>query len=270
MKRPPKNDSGSGQDGGVRVVERVAQILEALSTSKPLSLKEIGETCGFAASTAFRLLDTMQRAGLVEREPVSKRYQLGRMLFRLVANSKPRKDIIAAAHPVLQALAGTTDEDALLAELHGMVAVFIDRVEGSHPLKIVDMIGRPEPLYYGAFRKCLLAYQDDEWIERYVKGITFRKLTRSTIASPSALWKEIARIRAQGYATSYGEWIPEAAGIAAPVFDYTGRIRAAIHLLGPLSRINPETASEYLPAILSAAEQVSVAIGAPKSPPGHQ
>lgn len=266
MKRASKDDKLHNRDGSVRVIERVAQILETLSSHESLSLKEISDTCGLAVSTASRLLDSMQRSGMVEREHFTKRYQLGRMLFRLVASSKPRKDVIAAAHPVLEDLAGKTGEDALLAELHGTVAVFIDRVEGSHPLKIVNMIGRPEPVYYGAFRKVLLAYQDDEWITRYVKGITFRRLTRTTIGSASALWKEIEQIRAHGYATSFGEWIPEAAGIAAPVFDYTGRIRAAIHLLGPVNRINPRTASRYVSDIRRAAEQVSVAIGGQKPP----
>ena len=251
-------------DGNVRVVERVVQLLEAVSGREGTSLKELSERCGLPVSTTSRLLDSMQRTGLVEREPMSKRYQLGRMLFRLVGNNEPRKDIIAAAHPILESLALATSEDALLAELQDGSAVFIDHVEGSHPLKIVGVIGRPEPLHHGAFRKVLLAYQDDQWIAEYLKGIAFRKLTKSTITSAAGVWKEVRKIRAQGYATSFGEWIAEAGGVAAPVFDYTGRIRAAVHIVGPISRLNSRTAVRYVPQVIRAAEQLSTALGGPR------
>lgn len=253
-------------DGSVRVIERVVQLLESLSGGAA-SLNALSHQCGLAMSTTARLLASMQSTGLVERDAASKRYELGRMLFRLATNNKPRKDILSAAHPVLEALAERTGEDALLAELQGSTATFIDHVEGPSPLKIVGVVGQPGPLHYGAFRKILLAYQDPEWVADYLKQIKFQKLTRNTLGSAAAVLKELRKIRKQGYATSFGEWMDDAGGIAAPVFDYTGNVRAAIHIMGPIFRLNAKTADRYIPKVVEAAQQLSTAIGGPRQAP---
>ena len=66
--------------------------------------------------------------------------------------------------------------------------------------------------------------------------------------------RKLSRIRKHGYATSFGERIADAAGIAAPVFDHAGHFRAAIQLAGPVTRINKRTAKGFIPAVLLAAE----------------
>ena len=109
-------------------------------------------------------------------------------------------------------------------------------------------------MYVGAFRKVLLAFQSDDWIENYVRTLNVTKFTPSTICSAIELLAEISRIRKHGYATSFGERIADAAGIAAPVFDHAGHFRAAIQLAGPVTRINKRTAKGFIPAVLSAAE----------------
>ena len=266
MAKAQLSDNTSG-DGSVRVIERVVQLLESLSGGAA-SLKTLSDQCGLAMSTTARLLASMQSTGLVERDAASKHYELGRMLFRLATNNKPRKDILSAAHPVLKALAERTGEDALLAELQGSTATFIDHVEGPSPLKIVGVVGRPGPLHYGAFRKILLAYQEPEWVADYLKHIKYQKLTPNTLGSAAAVLKELRKIRKQGYATSFGEWMNDAGGIAAPVFDYTGSVRAAIHIMGPIFRVNSKTADRYIPSVVEAAQQLSSAIGGPRRVPG--
>lgn len=260
MKPTVHENSSAKGDSSVRVIERVVQLLEALSDGAA-SIKQLSDRTGLAMSTTARLLESMQRTGLVERDAVSKQYVVGRMLFRIVGTSKPRKDISTVARPMLEALAKETGEDTLLAELQGVTAAFIEHVEGPSPLKIVGVIGQPGPLYYGAFRKVLLAYQSEDWIEDYLSSIKFRQLTRATLANAEAVRKEIARIRKQGYVTSFGEWMDEAGGIAAPVFDYTGKVRAAMHIVGPISRLNTATADKYIPMVVKAARQLTVALG---------
>ena len=53
------------------------------------------------------------------------------------------------------------------------------------------------------------------------------QLTEKTMVTPEVLRAELDRIRSDGYAISNGEWILDASGIAAPIFDQTGEILAA-------------------------------------------
>ncbi|MCD6732438.1 MAG: IclR family transcriptional regulator [Burkholderiaceae bacterium] len=249
----------------IRILERVSVLLDAINERDSCGLKELSDACELAVSTTSRLLDSLAELGFVERERETKRYRLGPKLFRLVATSKPRRDIVSVVHPVLEWLVKKTGEDAGLAELQGTHAVIIDRVDGGHALKIIDVLGHPEPLHCGGFRKVLLAYQEDAWIESYIANLRFEKYTSKTIVGGQALWREIKRIRKQGYATSYGERLADAGGIAAPVFDYTGNIRATIQIVAPVTRLTPRNVKRYLEAVISAGRKASELLGGPLS-----
>ena len=252
--------SGNGKKD-VRVVERIRTLLDTLSERGACSLKEMSEASGLAISTSSRLLDSLELHGFVEREPQTKRYQIGRTLFRLAATNKPRKSLTLTIHPVLEWLTQKTGEDSGLAELHGTHAVIIDRVEGGNPLKIIDVITQPEPLNCGAFRKVLLSFQDDAWINAYIKTLAFKKYTPKTITSAAQLWREIARIRRQGYATSHGERLRDAGGVAAPVFDFAGNIKAAIQIVLPSMRMTPGATRQYVRAVVRAGQEATALLG---------
>ena len=254
----------SGNDvKDVRVVERIKALLDLLSKRGSCSLKDLSGESGLAVSTTSRLLDSLEHNGFVERDRETKRYQLGRTLFQLTATSKPRRSLTATVHPVLEWLSEQTGEDSGLAELHGTHAVIIDRVEGGNPLKIIDVIAKPEPLNCGAFRKILLAYQDDAWIDGYVGTLVFKKYTPKTITSVAGLRREIALIRKVGYATSYGERLRDAGGIAAPVFDSTGSIKASIQIVMPAMRMSPSATRKYIGAVVRAAQEATALLSGP-------
>ncbi len=238
----------------VQLVSRIASILGALSEREAASLVEISSAAELPLSTTSRLLESLEREGFVERDYASKRYCLGSRLLSFAAGSRPRQDLASVLHSAIETLAEETGEDTGIAELHGKYAVVIDRVEGRHALRIIDVINRPEPLYCGAFRKVLLAFQNDEWIEDYLRATPLVPFTPDTIRSKAELRREIAKIRQQGFATSFGERLADAAGVAAPVFDHTGKIRAAIQLAGPKTRINAKTARRYVEAVKKAGE----------------
>lgn len=241
----------------VQVIARIGSILDAIGESQAASLKELSDAANLPISTTFRLLSSLQQEGFVERESTTKKYCIGRRFLRLATGARPRRDIASLLHPFLEELSADTGEDTGLAELQGEHGVFIDRVEGAHALRIIDVISGPEPLYVGAFRKVLLAYQPEEWIEAYIGAIKFVKFTPSTLTSQKELRAEIARVRKQGYATSFGEKIADAAGVAAPIFDHAGRFRAALQLAGPITRINKRSVRRFVDAVRSAAEKAT-------------
>lgn len=245
----------------VRVVERIKTLLETLSQMGSASLKELSAASSLAISTTSRLLDSLELHGFVERDAGTKRYGLGPSILLLAAKCKPRTDLVSLMHPILRWLVDETGEDAGLAELHDTYAVIIDRVEGGHALKIIDGISRPEPLNCGAFRKVLLAYQTDAWIDSYIRSHVFERFTPRTITTASGVRREIAKIRKLGYALSCGERLRDAGGIAAPVFDLSGKIRASIQIVFPLARMSPSTTKHNIGAVVRAGRECTQKLG---------
>ena len=61
--------------------------------------------------------------------------------------------------------------------------------------------------------------------------------TSQTITDPERLRRELARVRAQGYAVDDMEHQCDVRCVAAPVRDYSGRVVASLSVSGPATRI---------------------------------
>jgi DNA-binding IclR family transcriptional regulator len=221
----------------IQVIDRAVRILDVVSENGGARLSAIRQETALPISTVARILETLAGHALVERGADQRTYGLGRRFLTLSARIHHQAaDLIKLGRPLLERLAAESGEDVALSRLQGTHAMIVDRVDGPNPLKIIDVLGQPEPLYCGAFRKVLLAYQSPEWIERYLGSVRFIRFTRNTITSKTALRAELARIREQGHARSVGERLPDAAGVAAPVFGVRGELEAAVFIVPPTSR----------------------------------
>ena len=78
-------DNGSGGNSAVQSVARAVRILELLAEGpEELGVTELGRRLGVHKATASRLVATLAEHGLVERNPVTDKYRLGRSEERRV------------------------------------------------------------------------------------------------------------------------------------------------------------------------------------------
>jgi len=76
-----------------------------------------------------------------------------------------------------------------------------------------------------------------------------------------ALRDNLDQIREKGYAVSRGEWIIDASGTAAPIFDQRGLITAAISISGPGQRFTDEKIKEIADLLVKETAQISFELG---------
>jgi DNA-binding IclR family transcriptional regulator len=239
--------------GNIQVIDRAVRILDAVSESGSASLSSIGAPVSLPLSTVSRILDSLASHAIVERDDDGRRYRLGRRLLTLSSGIRRHSsDLIRLARPLLEQLAAQAQEDVGLSRLQGNHAVIIDRADGPNNLKIIDVLGKPEPLYCGAFRKILLAHQTPDWIEKYLGSLRLIRFSPHTLGTKAAIRRELERIRKRGFATSFGERIPDAAGVAAPVFGPAGEIEAALFIVVPASRFGKTRASQLARLVVAA------------------
>jgi DNA-binding IclR family transcriptional regulator len=248
---------GTEARGGIQVIDRAVRILDAIGGDGSVTLTAICDQTRLPISTVSRIVDSLAAHGLVGRDAETRSYVLGPRLLALSTRVRRRPDLVRLARPVLEHLAAESREDCALSVLHGTHAVIVDRVDGPNPLKIIDVLAQPEPLYCGAFRKVLLAHQPPPWIDRYVASIRLVRFTPQTITSRKALRRELDEIRTRGYALSFGERLPDAGGVAAPVFGPGGEILAALFIVAPCSRIAGDRALELADLVVEAAREVT-------------
>ena len=95
-------------------------------------------------------------------------------------------------------------------------------------------------MHCGAIRKVLLAWQSPTFIDEYFRTIIIHDQAFPHVR-PDDLREELKKIRQDGYAITRGEYVNDAVGIGAPVFNSEGELAGSIGIIAPEIRIgSPE------------------------------
>lgn len=244
-------------------VVKTLALLDLFTTDNPTqTASEIAKTANLPLSTAFRLLTTLVQLKFVEIDRSTRKYRLGLKLLELGHVVTQQLDLPALALPILHDLMQRSSESARLSIRDGMEGVFISKVETLQSVRLHTPLGHRVPLHAGASMKILLAFQPEEDIAEYIKHLGKTRIAPNTIIDPDLLQADLARIREQGYAASFSEQSPGAAGVAAPVRDHTGRVVAGITISGPEPRFTPDKVKLFAKLIVEAADTLSTKLGA--------
>ncbi len=241
---------------------KTIELLELLKeTDRRHTIAELSNATGLPPSTIHRILAVLCEYRYVSRDEASHTYQLGPALIPLGRAAAEGFTLQEVARPILKALSGRVYEDSFLTIKVGDKGMVLLQQNSTNHLKVVEEFGYEMDLHCGAIRKVLLAFQDTDYIRHYLDT----RLDRPNAfprTSRTALEKELRQIRESGAAVTYGEYVHEAAGIGAPVFDSTGRVTASIGIIIPLSRIHDDLRLNTLKELVkSSAAELTYSIG---------
>jgi DNA-binding IclR family transcriptional regulator len=174
-------------------------------------------------STALRLLGTLERHALVERDPKSAKYRLGQRLPQLASVVTGESDLRSVARPVCEALAGALGETVTLDVLVGDEIVPIEEATASTSVVSVNWLGRRTPVHCTASGKVILAFAPAAVRERLLSR-PLERSTPHTITSQGELQAQLEGALKDGFARTYEELEVGLDAIAAPVFAAGGEV----------------------------------------------
>jgi DNA-binding IclR family transcriptional regulator len=245
--------------GGLHSVSRAFALLERIAAAPGgHGVSDLARELGVHKSTASRLLSTMRGASMVEVDEDSGHFTLGPGLLRLAARASERLDLGRLSVAILRELASRSGETAYLSVRRGRFRVAIQEIESANPVRMVAGVGHPYPLYAGAPSKALLVGMAARDVAAVLRDLPRRGRPRETVARVLA---ELERVRADGYAVSFGENAPRAASIAVPVRDHTGAVVAALGIAGVSPRWARAQMLEHLPALRRGAAEIGELLG---------
>lgn len=245
---------------GVRSVERAVTILDVLAASGWRTGAEIARELHVHRSTALRLLGTLERHALVERDPRSAKYRLGRRLPQLASVVTGESDLRTLARPVCEGLAGALGETVTLDVLVGDQIVPIEQATGSTSVVSVNWLGRRTPVHCTASGKVILAFGPAAIRERLL-GRPLERSTAHTITGEADLRTQLREAMNDGFARTYEELEIGLDALAAPVFAAGGEVVAALDVSGPSHRLRAEGRPELVRLTLDAAADLSRRLG---------
>src|SRR5436309_1663398 len=223
-------------DDGVRSVDRAVAILDVLAQGGMRTGAEVARELRVHRSTALRLLGTLERHALVERDQRTNRYRLGRRLPQLASVVTGEFDLRYVARPVCEQLAVAAGETATLDVLVGDVIVPIEQATASTSVVSVNWLGKRTPVHCTASGKVIAAFAPDGVRERLLE-LPLDRVTPHTITDPAAFAAQLEQARQAGVAGTHEELEVGLDALAAPVFGADGEVVAALDVSGPSHRL---------------------------------
>ena len=235
--------------------ERGLRVLLAISDSGQARVDALVEQLGLPTSTVYRYLRPLRSLGLVTETDGC--YRVGERL--LAPDRGLSNDVLThLARPTLRALARDSGETAVLTIRVGMSALCLAQVESANPVRMAFEVGQVLPLQAGAASRVLLAYAPANVVATALSG-DLPTYTPNT-PDPKKLRRQLESIRALGFATSRGEFIPGAFAVAVPVFHGESVI-AGLALAGPANRCSHEWQVTARPLLVEAGQALSARLG---------
>jgi DNA-binding IclR family transcriptional regulator len=249
-----------GREQGVRSVERAIAILDLLGQGGWRTGADVARELQVHRSTALRLLGTLDRHGLVERDQRTAKYRLGRRLPQLASVVTGEFDLRYLARPVCERLSEAVGETVTLDVLVGESIEPIEQATASTSVVRVNWLGRRYPAHCTASGKVILAF-GPEAVRVRVLVQPLERWTASTVVDREALEAQLERARQTGYARTHEELEVGLDALAAPVFEANGDVVAALDVSGPSHRLRGKERPDLVRATQDAAADLSRRLG---------
>ncbi|MCX7026530.1 MAG: IclR family transcriptional regulator [Spirochaetes bacterium] len=246
----------------VQSLERAFNILDILAReSVGLGLSEIAEAADLPRSTAFRLLAVLQKREYVRKSGKDARYRLGPGLVELSSMYLNNLELKTESAPAMKELAAAFGTIVFLACRQGSKMVYIDRYDQFASLRTYAIIGQQKPLFSTALGKALLLDLDDIELHSLFKGIAFETFGPNSHRDLEGLLGDLNLCRSRGWAVDDQENEKGTNCVAAPIYDYRGKIVSAISTSWSIE-IRPDLEFAKVAArVLKAASDISRNMG---------
>jgi len=232
---------------GLVVVEKIAEAKRAISAA------ELIEELGLPKPSIHRILQQLEEEGLVQRDPVSRRFMPGMRTQSLAFNVASHKALSAPRHAILQALSDDIEETCNCTMLDGDRIIYFDRVEANWPYRIQLPVGSRLPLHCTASGKLFLSHMGSRQRNRLINAAPLARYTERTITDPELLQEDLKRISDEGIGIDNEENLAGMVALAVPVLSSKNEIYFTIAVHAPKIRKTLEELRQYIPRIKSAA-----------------
>ncbi|MGC8229553.1 IclR family transcriptional regulator [Pseudobacillus badius] len=246
----------------VKSVARALDIIELVGQSKQgLGVTEISKQMDINKSSVFRILATLSQYGYIEQHETTGKYKLGYMFLDISSKLLDSLDVRAEAQPILQELEEETNEVVHLVVYDQGEVVYIEKLDGNEALRMHSKVGKRAPVHCTSVGKAILSHLPAADVLTIIERKGLPAHTPYTIVEKEVFVQELSRVKANGYALDLEENEAGIRCIAAPVFDHTGKVAAAVSISGPTLRMTDERLRSLSGRMIQAGKAISKRLG---------
>lgn len=241
----------------IKMVDNALSVVDALRVrGEALGVNEIAKRCDLSPSTAFRILKTLAVNGWVF-QCSDDRYIIGPKLGFVTEKNNLFLALKDVAGFIMARCTGEMKQAMNLIVRDGADCFILQQSRTDRLFDYVAPINTAMPFYACAGGKILLSEQPPVIVELLIAASDMKPLTPHTVTDADAFRRELEAVARQGYAFDFKESSPNGSCIAVPVRDDEGTVIASLSFSGFVGISDTDELLPYLPALRSAAAEIS-------------
>ncbi|WDD91959.1 IclR family transcriptional regulator [Burkholderia sp. FERM BP-3421] len=260
------SDDGDAASGAaaylVPGLERGLRILAEFSAREPvLGAPELSKRIGIPRTTTFRLLQTLEALGFLERVNGDRHFRLGVGVLRLGFEYLNSLELTDLGGPVLERLREATHLSTHLLIRDRRDVVFVAKAQSHASMfgSVKVHVGTRLPAHATVHGHVLMGDLTRDAMRQLYPEKRLDAFTEHTPATIDELYERVRHYARLGYAISEGAFESGISAVTAPVRDHSGSIVAAITATVPRSEIGGAGEKERLvEAVCGAAVDLSL------------
>ena len=255
-RRPP------AERNSIAAAANVLSLLKVLANEQHVTLERAAAEADVSVSSAYRLLSTLESAGLAERVRGGG-YRPGASALEWAGNLLNRLDARRTALPIVRRLPMLPGESGYLALLRtaGLTAVIISPADASWPLPQNPVsLDSTVPLHAAALGRSVAIHLEPGRLAHLLGPEPYHRYTERTVTTWRELSPYLDDARLNGYALAVDEVTMGVSGVAAAVWA-GGDVIGSISIAGPTRAFVGDRAAEAARAVVEAAREVSRRMG---------
>lgn len=260
--RPRLQPAQLQEPATVQALERGLNLLQLLGKRDSASLSDLSLQMGLPASTAYRLLSTLQKLEFVAFDETSQEWSVGIEAFTVGSSYSNRANLVEASRGIMRELMQDTGETANLAVLtdSGYVT-FLTQMESTHPIRAFHLPGTRSHAHSSGIGKALLAELSRAQVEKVLQKTGLQEFTTKTLTQPKALFEDLQNIYCRGWSFDDEERHLGMRCVASAIHDVRAEAIAGVSISGPTARFSDEALAILGPRVRKAAADITQVIG---------
>jgi DNA-binding IclR family transcriptional regulator len=244
-------------------VTRIVRVLRFVSEREKTTIKETSIALSLAPSTVHRMFELLTREGMIEQDKADRTYRAGSEFFRIGSQVVGHFDVRNIALPLMYDVTASSSETCVLGLYlpKKRKMIFAERVDSTQLLRYELPMNTPLSVLWGASGRSILSFLPKDQIDMILKEETAAPASGEKLPTAAKLASEVAKIRKQGFAVTYGEKVAGAVGVAAPIFRADGNVIGSLSVTAPKDRMQPASIQRISRLIRVKAVDLSKSLG---------
>ncbi|WP_127957070.1 IclR family transcriptional regulator [Serratia microhaemolytica] len=244
-------------------LDRGLQLLLAFGEQhKEMTFAELHRLVDMPKASAYRVVQTLEHLGFLERNPRTNTFGLGIKVLRLGFEYIASLDVAQLGQPVIEQLRDRSQCSSHLAIRDERDVVYIARVSAAGSQINQVSIGSRLPVHRTSLGRMLLSSLSREEFERLFPHEELPGEGLGTPANREALWQMVQQDKARGYVIGESYFRLGISSIVYPIFNREHQVEAVVSIMVPSSEIPQADRERLRIEVRDAAAKISRFLGA--------